>query len=94
MGPHPHLLPPAAASHALRTRVLLLPGIGVGGEYPVASASANERAEASEELRERRGETVVATFSMQAGLVSEGGAHSGTRPGLLSADGYMHSPSY
>ena len=40
-------------------------GIGVGGEYPLASSSAAERAEGNPEMRKRRGETVVLTFSQQ-----------------------------
>ena len=40
-------------------------GIGVGGEYPIASTSASERAEADVNLQHRRGETVMLTFSMQ-----------------------------
>jgi len=40
-------------------------GIGVGGEYPIASTSASERAEADINLQHRRGETVMLTFSMQ-----------------------------
>ncbi|CAL8462225.1 g1756 [Coccomyxa elongata] len=40
-------------------------GYGVGGEYPLASSSAAERAEANKALRFRRGEMVVCTFSMQ-----------------------------
>jgi MFS family permease len=40
-------------------------GIGVGGEYPTASTSANERAEATKTLNARRGETVISVFSMQ-----------------------------
>jgi MFS family permease len=40
-------------------------GVGVGGEYPVASTSANERAENTKHLKNRRGETVVCVFSMQ-----------------------------
>jgi len=39
--------------------------VGVGGEYPLASSSAAERAEADPELRQRRGEMVVLTFSQQ-----------------------------
>ena len=39
--------------------------MGVGGEYPVASASAAERAEGNPETRLTRGETVVLTFSQQ-----------------------------
>ncbi len=42
-----------------------LPPAGVGGEYPVASSSAAERAEGSRAMRRRRGETVVLTFSQQ-----------------------------
>ncbi|GAB4816605.1 hypothetical protein N2152v2_003651 [Parachlorella kessleri] len=40
-------------------------GVGVGGEYPMASSSAAERAEGSKEMRKKRGETVVLTFSQQ-----------------------------
>lgn len=40
-------------------------GVGVGGEYPIASSSASERAEADAKLQHRRGETVMLTFSMQ-----------------------------
>ena len=40
-------------------------GVGVGGEYPIASTSASERAEADESLHAKRGETVMLTFSMQ-----------------------------
>lgn len=40
-------------------------GVGVGGEYPTASTSANERAENTRTLKSRRGETVVSVFSMQ-----------------------------
>ena len=45
-------------------------GFGVGGEYPVASTSASERAEASSTLVHRRGETVVMVFSMQVQYVA------------------------
>ena len=41
-------------------------GYGVGGEYPLASSSAAERAEANKSLRFRRGEMIVCTFAMQA----------------------------
>ncbi|PRW58781.1 proton phosphate symporter [Chlorella sorokiniana] len=44
---------------------LFVLGMGVGGEYPVASSSAAERAEGSKAMRQRRGETVVLTFSQQ-----------------------------
>ncbi|WIA41970.1 hypothetical protein OEZ86_009273 [Tetradesmus obliquus] len=40
-------------------------GFGVGGEYPMASASAAERSQSDEALRHRRGEQVVLTFSGQ-----------------------------
>ncbi len=40
-------------------------GFGVGGEYPMASSSAAERSQADDELRHRRGEQVVMTFSGQ-----------------------------
>ena len=43
-------------------------GIGVGGEYPIASTSASERAEADVNLQHRRGETVMLTFSMQGAV--------------------------
>jgi MFS family permease len=49
------------------TIVQSLFGVGVGGEYPVASTSANERAENTKHLQNRRGETVVCVFSMQGG---------------------------
>ncbi|KAI7840529.1 hypothetical protein COHA_005828, partial [Chlorella ohadii] len=39
--------------------------VGVGGEYPLAASSAAERAEGDPELRKRRGEMVVLTFSQQ-----------------------------
>lgn len=42
-------------------------GYGVGGEYPLASSSAAERAEANKALRFRRGEMIVCTFAMQVG---------------------------
>lgn len=39
--------------------------LGVGGEYPLASSSAAEKAEGDPKLRKRRGETVVLAFSQQ-----------------------------
>ncbi|KAG2435009.1 hypothetical protein HYH02_012007 [Chlamydomonas schloesseri] len=57
--------PTDRALWAMFTAVQFIFGIGVGGEYPVASASANERAESSAALSKRRGETVVLVFSMQ-----------------------------
>jgi len=44
---------------------LFIFGFGVGGEYPMASSSAAERAEGDPELRKRRGEVVVLTFTQQ-----------------------------
>jgi hypothetical protein len=42
-------------------------GYGTGGEYPMASGSAAERAEAGgKEAARKRGRTMVLTFSMQA----------------------------
>lgn len=40
-------------------------GYGVGGEYPIASSSAAERAEADKQLQFKRGETVILVFAMQ-----------------------------
>ncbi len=40
-------------------------GIGVGGEYPMASSSAAERAEGTAEIRQKRGRTVLLVFSQQ-----------------------------
>eukprot|EP00882_Tetradesmus_deserticola_P031481 GHRQ01035603.1.p1 GENE.GHRQ01035603.1~~GHRQ01035603.1.p1 ORF type:complete len:235 (+),score=92.87 GHRQ01035603.1:189-893(+) len=40
-------------------------GFGVGGEYPMASASAAERSQSDEGLRHKRGQQVVLTFSGQ-----------------------------
>lgn len=40
-------------------------GYGVGGEYPIASSSAAERAEADRQLQFKRGETVILVFAMQ-----------------------------
>ncbi|KAG2495268.1 hypothetical protein HYH03_006541 [Edaphochlamys debaryana] len=57
--------PTDRALWAMFTAVQFIFGIGVGGEYPVASTSANERAESSAKLQKRRGETVVLVFSMQ-----------------------------
>ena len=44
-------------------------GYGVGGEYPIASASAAERAEAATELQFKRGETVLLVFAMQVSYI-------------------------
>ncbi|GBF98449.1 proton phosphate symporter [Raphidocelis subcapitata] len=40
-------------------------GLGVGGEYPMASASAAERSQSDPALRNKRGQQVVLTFSQQ-----------------------------
>jgi hypothetical protein len=40
-------------------------GFGVGGEYPMASASAAESSQADESTRNKRGQQVVLTFSGQ-----------------------------
>ena len=40
-------------------------GFGVGGEYPMASASAAERSQSDPALRNKRGQQVVLTFSQQ-----------------------------
>ena len=45
-------------------------GYGVGGEYPIASSSAAERAEADKQLQFKRGETVILVFAMQVSLIS------------------------
>lgn len=52
-------------------------GVGVGGEYPIASSSASERAEADAALQQRRGETVMLTFSMQGACWGPSGCGSG-----------------
>lgn len=41
-------------------------GFGCGGEFPVAAASASERAESEAHLKGLRGRTTVLVFSMQA----------------------------
>ncbi|CAL8468283.1 g7823 [Coccomyxa elongata] len=45
--------------------VQIIFGIGVGGEYPVASSTANEMANSFKSLRNYRGRTVVLVFSNQ-----------------------------
>jgi hypothetical protein len=40
-------------------------GFGVGGEYPMASASAAERSQGNAVLQKKRGQQVVLTFSSQ-----------------------------
>ena len=44
-------------------------GYGVGGEYPIASSSAAERAEADRQLQFKRGETVILVFAMQVSFL-------------------------
>lgn len=55
------LLPSTPAPH----HSLFFYAVGVGGEYPLASSSAAEKAEADPRLRHRRGEMVVLAFSGQ-----------------------------
>ncbi len=43
---------------------------GGGGEFPVAAASASERAESTEDLYGKRGQTVVLVCSMQVGYLT------------------------
>jgi MFS family permease len=50
---------------AIFLTALFVLGAGVGGEYPVASSSAAEKAEGSKAMRRRRGERVVLVFSQQ-----------------------------
>ena len=58
-GPSPH------AVFAFVTAAQALFGFGCGGEFPVAAASAAERAESTDELKGLRGQTTVLVFSMQ-----------------------------
>jgi MFS family permease len=55
----------ASAFLAVFLTGLFVFGFGVGGEYPMAASSAAERAEGDPEMRHRRGETVVLTFTQQ-----------------------------
>ena len=72
---HPEAMPPPRRTHAHDTRrpppaaavVQFFFGVGVGGEYPVASTSANERAEHTKHLQNRRGETVGEPAGGRAG---------------------------
>ncbi|BDA46848.1 Glycerophosphoinositol permease 1 [Coccomyxa sp. Obi] len=57
--------PSAFAVFAFLTAAQALFGFGCGGEFPVAAASASERAESSEKLRSLRGQTTVLVFAMQ-----------------------------
>ena len=44
----------------------------MGGEYPLASASAAERSQADESIRGKRGQQVVLTFSGQVRVARTG----------------------
>ena len=57
--------PTAHAVFAFVTAAQALFGFGCGGEFPVAAASAAERAESTDELKGLRGQTTVLVFSMQ-----------------------------
>ena len=57
--------PSAHAVFAFVTAAQALFGFGCGGEFPVAAASAAERAESTEALKGLRGQTTVLVFSMQ-----------------------------
>ena len=54
-------------SYYVTLYVILCSGVGVGGEYPMASSSAAERAEGDRALRRHRGRQVCLTFSQQVG---------------------------
>jgi MFS family permease len=58
--------PSAHTVFAFLTAAQALFGFGCGGEFPVAAASASERAESSDKLRSKRGQTTVLVFAMQA----------------------------
>ena len=74
---HLTLQTPCRLSHSMsRLRAQFIYGFGVGGEYPLASSSAAERAEADAATRARRGETIVCTFAMQARAPFESSNHS------------------
>jgi MFS family permease len=55
----------AEAFLAVLATGLFVFGLGVGGEYPLASSSAAERAEGNPELRKKRGQTIALTFTQQ-----------------------------
>ncbi|KAK9919115.1 hypothetical protein WJX75_009501 [Coccomyxa subellipsoidea] len=57
--------PSAHTVFAFLTAAQALFGFGCGGEFPVAAASASERAESSDKLRSKRGQTTVLVFAMQ-----------------------------
>lgn len=54
-----------AADGGVASVVVLRYGFGVGGEYPLAAASAAERSAMDPELQKKRGQTVVLVFSNQ-----------------------------
>jgi MFS family permease len=58
--------PSARVVFAFLTGAQALFGFGCGGEFPVAAASASERAESDAKLRALRGQTTVLVFAMQA----------------------------
>ncbi|KAK9839247.1 hypothetical protein WJX81_004005 [Elliptochloris bilobata] len=58
--------PSPRATFAFLIGAQALFGFGCGGEFPVAAASASERAESEAHLRGLRGRTTVLVFSMQA----------------------------
>ncbi len=60
--------PTAHAVFAFVTAAQALFGFGCGGEFPVAAASAAERAESTDELKGLRGQTTVLVFSMQVSI--------------------------
>ena len=57
--------PSAHSVFTFLTAAQALFGFGCGGEFPVAAASAAERAESTDELKGLRGQTTVLVFSMQ-----------------------------
>ncbi|GBF93836.1 proton phosphate symporter [Raphidocelis subcapitata] len=59
------LLPSAPAFVKFYLAAQTIYGFGVGGEYPVASASAAERSQSDPALRQHRGQQVALTFSQQ-----------------------------
>lgn len=75
-GPSPH------AVFAFITAAQALFGFGCGGEFPVAAASAAERAESTDELKGLRGQTTVLVFSMQVGSPSFKPSTNGRLHGL------------
>ena len=58
--------PSPRATFAFLIGAQALFGFGCGGEFPVAAASASERAESEAHLKGLRGRTTVLVFSMQA----------------------------